>query len=59
MDGHVHAFERFGGAARRCKYDVQKPAVLRWEGPQPIYMRVPRDRDHRFHGKLIGHSTGS
>ena len=37
MDGHVHAFERFGGAARRCKYDVQKPAVLRWEGPQPIY----------------------
>lgn len=37
MDGHVHAFERFKGAARRCKYDVQKPAVLRWEGPQPIY----------------------
>jgi transposase len=37
MDGHAHAFERFGGAARRCKYDVQKPAVLRWEGPQPIY----------------------
>lgn len=37
MDGHVHAFERFRGAARRCKYDVQKPAVLRWEGPQPIY----------------------
>lgn len=37
MDGHVRAFERFKGAARRCKYDVQKPAVLRWEGPQPIY----------------------
>ena len=37
MDGHVHAFERFGGAARRCKYDSQKPVVLRWEGNQPIY----------------------
>jgi transposase len=37
MDGHVHAFERFGGAARRCKYDNQKPVVLRWEGNQPIY----------------------
>jgi len=37
MDGHVHAFERFGGAACRCKYDSQKPVVLRWEGPQPIY----------------------
>lgn len=37
MDGHVHAFERFGAAARRCKYDCQKPVVLRWEGAQPIY----------------------
>ena len=37
MDGHVHAFERFGGAAGRCKYDSQKPVVLRWEGDQPIY----------------------
>lgn len=37
MDGHQRAFERFGGAARHCKYDVQKPAVLRWEGPTPIY----------------------
>jgi transposase len=37
MDGHVHAFERFGAAARRCKYDSQKPVVLRWEGGQPIY----------------------
>jgi transposase len=37
MDAHVHAFERFGGAARRCKYDNQKPVVLRWEGGQPIY----------------------
>jgi len=37
MDGHRHAFERFGGAARRCKYDSQKPVVLRWEGNQPIY----------------------
>ena len=37
MDGHVHAFERFRGAARQCKYDSQKPVVLRWEGNQPIY----------------------
>jgi transposase len=37
MHEHVHAFERFGGAARRCKYDSQKPVVLRWEGNQPIY----------------------
>ena len=37
MDGHVHAFERFGGAARRCTYDSQKPVVLRWEGNQPIF----------------------
>lgn len=37
MDGHLHAFERFAGAARRCKYDSQKPVVLRWEGNQPIY----------------------
>ena len=37
MDGHVRAFERFGGAAHRCKYDSQKPVVLRWEGNQPIY----------------------
>ncbi|MFH0900357.1 MAG: hypothetical protein V2A73_06990 [Pseudomonadota bacterium] len=36
MDGHVHAFERFNGAARQCKYDSQKPVVLRWEGNQPI-----------------------
>jgi transposase len=37
MDGHVHAFARFQGAARQCKYDSQKPVVLRWEGNQPIY----------------------
>ena len=37
MDGHVHAFARFGAAARRCKYDNQKPVVLRWEGGQPIF----------------------
>jgi transposase len=37
MDGHVAAFTRFGGAARTCKYDSQKPVVLRWEGHQPIY----------------------
>jgi len=36
MDEHVHAFERFQGAARRCTYDSQKPVVLRWEGNQPI-----------------------
>ena len=47
MDGHVHAFERFGGAAWRCKYDVQKPAVLRWEGDQPIYN--PRFVDFATH----------
>jgi len=37
MDGHVAAFERFTGAARRCKYDNQKPVVLRREGQQPIF----------------------
>ena len=37
MDGHVHAFQRFDGAALQCKYDNQKPVVLRWEGQQPIY----------------------
>jgi transposase len=37
MDGHVRAFERFGGCACECKYDSQKPVVLRWEGQQPIY----------------------
>jgi transposase len=37
MDGHVSAFARFNGAAAQCKYDVQKPAVLGWEGEQPIY----------------------
>lgn len=37
MDGHLAAFARFGGAARVCKYDCQKPVVLGWEGRQPIY----------------------
>jgi len=37
MDGHVATFERFGGAAKVCKYDSQKPVVLSWEGQQPIY----------------------
>jgi transposase len=37
MDGHAEAFERFEGFAERCKYDSQKPVVLRWEGQQPIY----------------------
>ncbi len=36
MDGHLGAFDRFKGAARRCTYDSQKPVVLRWEGNQPI-----------------------
>lgn len=37
MDGHVEAFHRFDGCASQCKYDSQKPVVLRWEGSQPIY----------------------
>lgn len=37
LDGHVHAFAMLGGAATHCKYDNQKPVVLRWEGRQPIY----------------------
>jgi len=37
MAGHAAAFERFGGLAQCCKYDSQKPVVLRWEGQQPIY----------------------
>ncbi len=37
MDGHEKAFARFGGCASACKYDSQKPVVLRWEGNQPIY----------------------
>jgi hypothetical protein len=37
MDGHTLAFARFEGCARQCKYDSQKPVVLRWEANQPIY----------------------
>lgn len=37
MDGHEKAFKRFDGLAEGCIYDSQKPVVLRWEGPQPIY----------------------
>ena len=37
MDGHELAFQRFGGCAHSCKYDSQKPVVLRWEGQQAIY----------------------
>ena len=37
MDGHTRAFARFNGYAAACKYDSQKPVVLRWEGSQPIY----------------------
>ena len=36
-DGHVATFERFGGAAHKCKYDCQKAVVLGWEGQQPLY----------------------
>lgn len=36
-DGHVAAFDRMDGVAAACKYDSQKPVVLRWEGGQPIY----------------------
>jgi transposase len=37
MDGHIQAFARFGAVAQSCKYDSQKPVILRWEGGQPIY----------------------
>ena len=37
MDGHDRAFARFRGCAHECKYDSQKPVVLRWECNQPIY----------------------
>jgi transposase len=37
MDGHDHAFARLRGCAQQCKYDSQKPVVLRWECNQPIY----------------------
>ena len=37
MDGHDLAFARFGACAHECKYDSQKPVVLRWECNQPIY----------------------
>lgn len=37
MEAHQQAFGRFEGVAHRCKYDSQKPVVLRWEGRQPIY----------------------
>jgi transposase len=37
MDGHERAFTRFDACAAQCKYDSQKPVVLRWEGSQPIY----------------------
>jgi transposase len=47
MEGHVHAFTAFGGAAQQCKYDNQKPVVLRWEGRQPIYN--PRFIDFATH----------
>lgn len=36
MNEHLHAFERFQGAAQACTYDSQKPVVLRWEGNRPI-----------------------
>jgi transposase len=51
MDGHRHAFERFAGVAHRCKYDSQKPVVLRWEGNQPIYN--PRFIDFATHYEFL------
>jgi transposase len=47
MDGHVQAFSRLGGVAKRCKYDNQKAVVLRWEGRQPVYN--PRFIDFATH----------
>ncbi len=37
MSGHVASFDRIEGMAKQCKYDSQKPVVLRWEGQQAIY----------------------
>jgi transposase len=37
MAGHVNTFKRFKGVPPRCKYDNQKPVVLRREGNQPIF----------------------
>jgi transposase len=37
MDGHLQSFHRLGALAKECKYDSQKPVVLRWEGMQPIF----------------------
>jgi transposase len=37
MEGHERAFAHLDGCAAGCKYDSQKPVVLRWEGAQPIY----------------------
>jgi len=38
MDGHVQAFARFDGCAESCKYDSQKPVVLRL-GRQPAHLQ--------------------
>jgi transposase len=37
MDAHVATFERLGGVPAACKYDIQKPVVLGFEGSKPIY----------------------
>lgn len=37
MEGHRRVFQRFEGAAQKCKYDCQKAVVLRWEANQPIF----------------------
>lgn len=37
MEGHVQAFQRFGGVAAACKYDNQKAVVVGREGGQPIW----------------------
>ncbi|WAS94529.1 IS21 family transposase [Nannocystis punicea] len=37
MEGHVQAFQRFGGVAAACKYDSQKAVVVGREGGQSIW----------------------
>jgi transposase len=44
MAGHAAAFERFGGLAQCCKYDSQKPVVLRWGAAADLQSTLPRLR---------------
>lgn len=55
MQGHEEAFGRFEGCAHGCKYDSQKPVVLRWEGQQPIYN--PRFLAFSTHYELRPHAV--